>query len=210
MHRVIEEIVASNEWRDREFAKFKVNPAGVDQELWGRMCIPMIYAHWEGYVVSALKLLIDHLNSLGLTANNLPTKLVVVSLGDTYKSLSGKQSFGQRIDFTDKFRALICEAVKFQKKIDTKANLKSTVLEEICHMYGLEYEKFSFVIADIDRLVNIRNSIAHGENSFLPSVENISKYISTVGTAIDIFREEIERFLTEEAYLLRRSASEEC
>ena len=206
MHRVIEEIIGSNEWRDREFAKFKVNSTGVEEDLWCRMCIPMIYAHWEGYVVSALKILIDHLNSLGLSAADVPTKLFVVSLGDTYQYLSGKQSFAQRIDFTDRFRGLIQETIRFQKKIDTKANLKSAVLKELCQMYGYRYERFSLVVADIDRLVSVRNSIAHGENAIVPNYENISKYIRSVTIAMDIFREEIEKFLVDEEYLLRRRA----
>lgn len=206
MHRVVEEIVASNEWRDREFAQFKVNSSNVDQKLWCRMCVPMIYAHWEGYIVSSLRVLVDHLNSLSLSAAQLPTRLVVVGLGDTYRYLSGKQSFEQRINFTDKFRQLIHATVKFQKKIDTRSNLKSEVLEELCLMYGFNYQKFNALLPDIDRLVNIRNSIAHGENSIVPTPENIANYINSVNSGIDIFREEIEFFLANEEYLLLQDA----
>lgn len=202
MHRVVEEIIASNEWRDREFALFKVNPSNVDQNLWCRMCVPMIYAHWEGYIVSSLRVLLDHLNSLSLSAAQLPTRLVVVGLGDAYRFLSGKQSFEQRINFTDKFRQLIHATVKFQKKIDTRSNLKSDVLADLCLMYGFDYEKFRSLLPDIDRLVHIRNSIAHGENSFVLTPENIEKYIKSVNLGIDIFREEIELFLIKEEYLL--------
>lgn len=60
MHKVVDEIVTSNEWRDGEFAKLKVGSIGLDEALWCRMCIPMIYAHWEGYVVTSLKILIDY------------------------------------------------------------------------------------------------------------------------------------------------------
>lgn len=206
MHRVVEEIVAINEWRDREFAKFKVNASGVDDALWCRMCVPMVYAHWEGFVVSSLKTLLDHLNSLSLSTADVPTKLVVVGLSDAYQSLSGKQSFAQRVTFTDRFRSIVQQTIRFQKKVDTKSNLKSDVLEELCQMYGFRYERFSEVVADIDRLVNIRNSIAHGENSVIPTPDNVSKYIQAVSSAMDIFREEIESFLVNEEYLLRRRA----
>ena len=203
MHRVVAEIVASNEWRDGEFAKFKIGSPGVDEPFWYRLCIPMIYAHWEGYVVSSLKLLIDHLNGLELSAAEVPTKLVVVGLGDAYKTLSGKQSFGQRVEFTEKFRELLKMTVKFKKKIDTRSNLKSDVLLELCGMYGFEFGRFCDVTSDIDRLVNIRNSIAHGENSIVPSKDNIQNFITAVTEAMDILRDEIERFLAGEEYRIK-------
>ncbi|MBK8283510.1 MAG: hypothetical protein IPK97_00765 [Ahniella sp.] len=194
MHRVVAEILASNDWRDREFAKFKVNSSGVEEELWCRMCIPMVYAHWEGFVVSSLKTLIDHLNSLGLPASGVPTTLVAVGLADAYQFLSGKQSFAQRVDFTNRFRDLIQDTIRFQKTIDTKSNLKASVLRELCHMYGFRFERFSSLTADIDRLVNVRNSIAHGENSFVLNSENVSKYIAAVTNAMDIFERKSRSF----------------
>ncbi|WP_157835442.1 MAE_28990/MAE_18760 family HEPN-like nuclease [Xanthomonas sp. SHU 166] len=203
-HKVIEEIVASNEWRQGDFAKLKMNASGVEELLWCRLCIPLIYAHWEGYVVSSLKILLDHLNELSLSPEDIPTKLVVVGLGESYKSLSGKQSFSQRIVFTEKFRKLLRESIKFQKKIDTKSNLKTENFKELCEMYGFDYVKFSDVGADIDRLVNIRNAIAHGENGFNPDMKNVEKYIGAVTTATDLLREEIENFLKNEEYLIKK------
>ncbi|MDM8546325.1 MAE_28990/MAE_18760 family HEPN-like nuclease [Candidatus Venteria ishoeyi] len=202
MHDVIEEISASNSWRDGEFAKFKLNAANVDKNLWFRMCIPMIYAHWEGFVVSSLRILISYLNSLELNPKNIRTNLVVIGLGDSYKTLSGKQSFVQRIEFTDKFSSLYKESLKFAKKIDTKSNLRSNVLEELCKMFGFNYENFIEYTSDIDRLVNIRNSIAHGENAFLLDLENIDKYIKAVTAATDVLLREIQRFVEDKEYLL--------
>ena len=205
-HSVIEEIVESNSWRDGEFAKFKARAISTDENLWCRMCIPMIYAHWEGFVVSSLKVLIEHLNTLELCPDKIPTKLVVVGLGDAYKTLSGKQSFEQRIDFTDKFKFLFQKSIKFKKKIDTKSNLKSDVLKELCTMFGFNYDAFSDQVSDIDRLINIRNSIAHGENSIVPDVDNVTKYIDSVNNAMDILVNEIDQFLTNEEFLLQEIA----
>ncbi len=205
-HRVIEEIVESNSWRDGEFAKFKTIAISADEKLWCRMCIPMIYAHWEGFVVSSLKVLIAHLNTLELHPDKIPTKLVVVGLGDAYKTLSGKQSFEQRVDFTDKFKSLYQKSIKFKKKIDTKSNLKSDVLKELCAMFGFNYDAFSGQVSDIDRLINIRNSIAHGENSIVPDMRNVTKYIDSVNNAMDLLVKEIEHFLSNEEFFLKEIA----
>lgn len=202
-HRVIDEIIESNIWRDGEFAKFKLNSLNVDEKLWCRMCIPMIYAHWEGFVVCSLKVLIEHLNTLELNPGKIPTKLIVVGLDDAYKSLSGKQSFVQRVDFTDKFKGLFQKTIKFKKKINTKSNLNSSVLEELCAMFSFNYQVFSEHIDDIDRLVNIRNSIAHGENSIVPDMKNVTRYIDSVNKLMDILVNEIEQFLSRELFLLK-------
>lgn len=201
MHSVVEEISINNDWRDGEFAKYKANSLNVEEQLWCRMCIPMIYAHWEGFVVDALKIMLKHLNQLDLQSSQLPTNLVVVSLGDSYRTLSGKQSFEQRINFTQNFNELLGKPVKFKTKVDTKSNLKSNVFEDLCVAFGFDSSKFAGQLHDIDRLVNIRNSIAHGENSMQPDMQNIEKYITSVKGAMDLLLFEIENYLTQQRYI---------
>ena len=68
-------------------------------------------------------------------------------------------------------------------------------------MFDFDIQKIN-TISDIDRLVQIRNSIAHGENSFVLDQPNITQYIKAVMTATDILLEEIELFLVNKRYLL--------
>lgn len=206
MHKLVTEIYETNSWRDGEFAKFKVNPHQVEPTLWGRMCVPMIYANWEGFVVSSLKMLLKHLNELQLTPVQIPTRLVVVGLGDSYRSLSGKQSFEQRCAFTERFNDLLKNTVRFKTKIETKSNLHSEVLKDLCLMFDFDFNRFSDVTGMLDRLVQVRNCIAHGENSILPTQENIESYIDAVKKSIDIMMEEIDKFLTQENYLFKQTA----
>lgn len=209
MHRVTEEISINNAWRDGEFAKFKANTLRVEEKLWCRMCIPMIYAHWEGFVVDAFKILFKYMNSLQLNISQIPSNLIVVSLGNSFQSLSGKQSFTQRIEFTEKFQQTLRDVVKFATKIETKSNLKSNVLKDICDKLGFDFSKFSSITNEIDRLVGIRNSIAHGENSIVPNIENVNLYIESVKTGMDLLLEEIDEYVNNELYLLEASELEE-
>lgn len=203
MHDLIEEILEDNRWRDGELAIFKQNPQKVDTKLWNRMCLPMIYAHWEGYVVNSLKFLIEYLNSLELSPDEVPTKLVVLGLDKSYCSLSGKQSFEQRIEFTNRFKELFQKALKFKKEVDTKSNLNSKVLKELCNIFGFNFESFKDFTSDIDRIVTFRNRIAHGENSIVPESEGIEKYIITITAATDTLLTEINDFISNENYRLK-------
>lgn len=200
MHSVVEEIIESNKWRDGEFAKFKTNPNSVEANLWFRMCIPMIYAHWEGFVVEALKTLLRHLNSLNIPHSDLKTNFIVIALDNNYKTLSGKQSFSQRISFTEKFTQLLQSTAEFALKVDTKSNLKGNAFKELCESFGFDYSQYTKNIPEIDRLVNIRNSIAHGENGIGVTQENIDKYITAVNETCDLFLIDIERFLQNKEY----------
>ena len=105
MNSILEEIYAENSWRDGEFAKFKIFPQQVDEKMWGRMCVPMIYANWEGFVVSSLKILLKHLNGLNLQPLQIPTKLVVVGLGDSYRGPLGKRKLSHA-------KTIFCTAVE--------------------------------------------------------------------------------------------------
>lgn len=205
-HKVVEEIYSNNLWRDGEFGKFKTNTSKVDDSLWCRMCVPMIYAHWEGFVVDSLKEMLKYLNELKLIPSQVPTNLVVICLGDSYKKLSGKQSFEQKKEFTEKFNILLSNTMEFTTKIETKSNLKSDVLKKLCCMFGFDFKKFTGITYDIDSLVNIRNRIAHGENSIVPSMQNINNYINSVTNATDLLLEEIESFLDGELYLKQVAA----
>jgi len=201
-HNVIAEILENNNWRDGEFAKMKANASAVEEIFWCRMCVPLIYAHWEGFVVDSLKELLKYLNVLKLPATAVPVHLVVLCLGDSYKSLSGKQNFEQRIDFTNKFNLLLKNTIKFKTKIETKSNLKSDVMRDLCYMFHFDFKKFEDGMSDIDRLVNVRNSIAHGENSVVPDMKNILKYIDAVKFSTDLLIDEINEFLSGSKYLI--------
>lgn len=194
--RVIAEIEEDNKWRENDFAQFKMRGTGENYDpLWGRMCLLMLYAHWEGFVVSALKILISHINSLEIESERVSHNLMVLCLSDQMKALNGKQSFDQKMRFFSNFSKAISQPLKLEKKIDTKSNLRKEVLEEICIKFSFDFNRFKELTYDLDRLVNIRNAIAHGENSVVLTFENLNKYIDLVRGLIDIFKEEISEFL---------------
>lgn len=210
MHNLVKEILEENRWRDGELAIFKSNPIGLNNVLWSRVCIPMIYAHWEGYVVNSIKLLIGYLNKLELMPNETPTKLIVLGLNERYAYLSGKQSFEQKAEFTDKFKEIFQSAIRFKKDIDTKSNLNSKVLKEICSIFDLNFSSFKDVTFYIDKVVVLRNRIAHGENSMIPDADSVAKYIASITEATDILLSEIEEYVTNEKFRLKSDKDREA
>ena len=110
MHQLTEEIIASKEWRIRELEALKkigiiaLNEYPLrEQQQYYRMCIPYIYAHWEGFVVESFKSLITYLNNEQLNKKSVINELYTFSLQKVLKPLAGKQSFEQSYQFVEKF-----------------------------------------------------------------------------------------------------------
>lgn len=100
MMRIIEEIYASREWRIHELENLKlialeqfVQKDEILAKQYYRMCIPYIYAHWEGYIVETFKLLIEYLNSLSLQKHQVKPELQTFAVLKNLRPLAGKQSF---------------------------------------------------------------------------------------------------------------------
>lgn len=199
------EIRQENEWREQDFAKLKYINSLLPKEtqaLFLRMSVPYIYAHWEGFVIDALKKILRYLNSLKLKHDQVKINIFVLSLQKKFDYLKGKQSFEHKCKFSEDFLSILVHELKFDNKyVDTKSNLKFEVLEELCQSFGLNITQFNEHKSSLNQLVNIRNSIANGENSYVLSLENIENYIELVNTLIFSLQEEFEQYLQEEKYL---------
>jgi hypothetical protein len=66
-------------------------------------------------------------------------------------------------------------------------------LGELCNVFLLDVEDFSKYENDLDRLVDIRNKIAHGENAYLFELPQIEKYFELLENICEIFLNNIEK-----------------
>ncbi len=205
MINVIEEIKQENEWRQKDFATMKFLYHHISQEyqsLFLRMTIPYIYAHWEGFALDTLRKVVNYFNQLKLQHKDVKINIFVLSLNDKFSFLKAKQSFLQKCEFSENFLKNLEDELKFDKRnIDTKSNLKFDVLTELCEIFGFEKQRFKKFEADLNRFVNIRNSIAHGENSYRLSLENFDKYIELINDLMFHLQMEIEEYLSQKKYL---------
>ncbi|MFY7786956.1 MAG: MAE_28990/MAE_18760 family HEPN-like nuclease [Thermoflexibacteraceae bacterium] len=204
---LLESITIENKWRETDFANMKriyenLSSSNDLQKMFLRMCVPYIYAHWEGYAMSSLKLLLGFLNDLQLSYNDVTVNLFVLSLGDKFSFLKGKQSFEQRCEFSNNFLSTLSnKELKFDKKsISSKSNLNADVLEELCQIFGFNFNNFSNYTTGLNQLVNIRNHIAHGENGYKLDLDKLGNYMELVTNLNLILFTEIKRFIEEENY----------
>ena len=121
MHPLTNEIIASREWRMRELEDLKkvgilalnTYPQKVKNQYY-RMCIPYIYAHWEGFIVESFKQLISFLNDstvsvapiywvmmgMGVAVNEAVKKQHIQDLALAVRSSAGSESEGRAVNGT--------------------------------------------------------------------------------------------------------------
>lgn len=208
MHQLTEEIIASKEWRVRELEALK--KIGVialneyparEQQQYYRMCIPYIYAHWEGFVVESFKSLITYLNNEQLDKKNVINELYTFSLQKVLKPLSGKQSFEQLSQFVEKFVKDFDRELYIEPSLLTaNSNLNYKQITIILSKFGMNncLEKYK---SDINQLVNQRNSIAHGENGIIIERNHVSNKIIVLQEMFDLIILEFENYLSQKSYL---------
>lgn len=208
MYPLTNEIIASKEWRIRELENLKkvgiLALSTYSQRVknqYYRMCIPYIYAHWEGFIVESFKQLISFLNELHLDKKLVRNELYAFSLQDVLKPLAGKQSFEQTCQFTEKFTRDYNRALYIDPALLTaKSNLNYKQLVVILEKFGMENCLTKYQ-GEINQLVNQRNRIAHGENGITVEYANISDKISMLQEIFDLMILKFEEYLSERRYL---------
>ena len=204
----VKELEAERDWRIAEFGRVKrilqiiqktENEKYVRTYL--KMTIPMIYAHWEGYCVASFKLMAEYINKEEIDARMCTYNLITYANTVAYDKLKGKSSFEHRTEFSREFEKILDGKLKIPARIDTKSNLNYKVLKEILDIFEININKFQKYESDLNTVVNIRNAIAHGENSIIPDIEKMEKSIKCITEMIDIFLVEQTEYIKNEDYL---------
>jgi hypothetical protein len=84
--------------------------------------------------------------------------------------------------------------------IDTKSNLSSTVLRDICTICSIDFARFEKEASFIDTVVlKRRNSIAHGEEQYVDA-NDVEDLISRSIALMRDFKNQLENRIYEEKY----------
>ncbi len=165
---LIDELHLNKEWRIEEIKKIGMTIENfIDMEfqpLFFRSLIPMIYAHWEGFIVSSIKKYFECLNSYNFSIEDMDINYIATALEEKLENIVKSQNFDKRKKHLRILLSCLNNKVKFNnKKIDTKSNLNFDVLMIICEKLKFNKKRFKDYELDLNELVNIRNAIAHGD-----------------------------------------------
>lgn len=167
-------ITSDRTWRIREISDLKTAIRGADSSLAKvllRALVTVSYAHWEGHVRICAKLYLTHIALRKFKYSELDPQFMknyfLPRLSALSTSKSGIESKCALLD-----DVLSASSKQFSRVnddlVNTKSNLNSDVLREICLICGIPTNDFEEYESFIDTiLLKRRNAIAHGEDTFI-------------------------------------------
>jgi RiboL-PSP-HEPN len=193
-------------WRRKELSDLKAAVRAADDSakpVFLRALITMGYAHWEGYVRTCADRYFEYLTLRRKPFVDFERQIYVnshlIRLDALYQSRTSLEARCKLInDILDgasgRFSFINPEL------IDTKSNLNTDAIKDICAICNVESSHFEQNRTFLDVLVlKRRNAIAHGQQEFI-RVEEIDYLVGTVLSLMSSFRNLLENKIYTKAY----------
>lgn len=192
-------------WRIKEISHLKtlVKTKNSDhQKTFLRAGVPLLYAHWEGFVKNAATGYAAFVTSRRLKLQELSHNFKAIAAKKVLNDVSQSSKIGASISLIRflKDESLSVSKVKFEESIFTRSNLNSSVFLEIATTIGVQIDRYETRFQFIDKeLLKRRNSIAHGNYLDLDSGA-FCELSDEVIALLSWFKNDIENLVAIEAY----------
>jgi hypothetical protein len=193
-------------WRVKELSDLKaaIGDKSNAPAVLLRSLITMLYAHWEGHIRFCAKKYFEYVALRKHRYNQLEKQLYINSfltrLGDLHLRRVGVEERCRLISDVlesseDRFSRIS------PSLIDTRANLNTDVLKDLCRICGVDFSYFEPRETFIDViLLKRRNSIAHGEDTYIGSNELDTLVEEGIGL-MRAFKDALENKVYTKSYL---------
>ena len=167
------------------------------------MAVPMIYAHWEGYVKEVCQLYLEYVESSVGCSRELHVDLLGYMWTPELQRLTGglnserKRAVAELALNSHRAPVVFSET---EKEIDTKANLWFSVLESIAESLCLDITRLGTWRRHLNALVHIRNNIAHGARPRSLTCSDFEEYASKTLALMEAFEDVIVSALTKRTF----------
>jgi hypothetical protein len=199
-------------WRKKEIADLKAAVRATEhtsRRSLIRAGIPLLYAHWEGFVKTASEALLNYIYHRKLNYRQLRPCYIVLGAKRHLNNLASSGNILENVAAVEFFlNGLDARAeLQFEGSINTQANLSSAVFERIARSIGIDTSRYETKYKFIDSsLLQRRNQIAHGE--YLDVDHNqFDELADMVINLINEYRIDIENIVTTNAHLAQTPQS---
>jgi hypothetical protein len=192
----------SNEikWRTDEIATLKFLPfhsnlSDEQKRILKKHTIPALYSLWEGFVKDAFTHYIDEINSLNIILEDIAPELLAHSFDMHYMKNKNylnevPKDFEKSVkrinlffnDFKDSINKNIAV---IPSTLPTESNINHEVITKILIRFNLENLPKDPFERNLNKLLNFRNSIAHGDFSIPVKTETIEEFSQLVIQLMD-------------------------
>lgn len=193
-------------WRKKELQYIKTqipDKKSSKQDTLLRSAIPILYAHWEGFVKMSAEFYLKFVASKYIKHSELKPQFIALSLAKLIND-TAINNIESRTAIIENLLLKLNKSSNIPTKniINTKSNLNYSVFKEIIYTLSLSVGAFSNYESYINDLVDTRNHIAHGNQKFVD-------YKTCIGMFDDMFaimetlKNEILNSAVQENYKIR-------
>lgn len=192
-------------WRRKEVQFYKnwASRAGNQQAVL-RGGVAVLYAHWEGFVKTAAQAFLEYVSTRGMPYSMLkPCFLAITAKSRMAKATASFKSreSNELIDFLEIQWAQSSSSIPTAGVISTQANLTVAVFRNILDTLGLDYLP-DYTLREkviVERLLELRNGIAHGEYQTIDPQEYEQLY-REVDFLLVTFANQVDNAASTQAY----------
>jgi MAE_28990/MAE_18760-like HEPN len=194
-------------WRRRELSDMKAAIGTADaaaKAVLLRAMITMSYAHWEGYVRTCANRYFEHLTMRQRPYSQFERQIYINSFLVRIDALhKGRTSLEARCKFVNDILDGASGTFKYvhQSLIDTKSNLNTDNIKEICIICSLDFAHFESKRIFIDQIIlKRRNAIAHGQLEFIQEAD-MDSLVAEILALMVHFRTLLENKIYQKKYV---------
>lgn len=202
----LEDFIASEyAWRRKELTNLRgiaLSARKSASENLLRSLIPILYAHWEGFVKQIAIAKLTYIVSKGLKYKDLNDSFLAYAAFEAFDGQIPVKRF-EAISKIAKGDLALNSSIRLnpEKYIDTKSNLNSEVLKEIALKVDIDYSLFELKENMIDeKFLGLRNKICHGERVTVSESEFEILYIEVIGL-VDLFKNQVINSIHTKSFL---------
>ena len=185
MIRLEEELLHEVDWRTNELSIIRTIPvlcSCTDKqiEIIEKYSVVAIYSLWEGFVVESFNMYIQKLNDLELTCDKLNLNIITHDIDIKCNLTNERKDFEKKRRFVSKLYGYAKSPVIITPRIPTESNINCKVINKILDHFYLEKLPEKEFGKKLDKLLFVRNKIAHGEHSIPVTKDMIQEFTFTV------------------------------
>jgi len=204
----IDIITQDLDWREREIAAMRVlisKPGLTSSQRAAllRAGWAMLYAHYEGFIKNTLTVFYDEAAKTAGMIEHLPSSTKVFALRDALRSLRNLP-YDAMLNKIEKFQIDHLSNNPNFPDVDTKSNLWPDVLIDLFKTADLDTSIVEKNEAKLRTLVSRRNSIAHGEKSFINEISYFRGFEEAVYEVLYDVALQVDYRLSQPPYLTQQ------
>jgi inactivated superfamily I helicase len=179
-------------WREAELASLKnqarrVSEGSTAHKTLLRALLAMLYAHYEGFCLYAIRLFLERLENERVASSSLRHEVMLFALEQHFRRMrKANPSGAEFIQFSSvQLPSLLADPVSFERDQDNeillegRSNLRPHHLEKHCEILALP--PLTILQSQAERarlwqLVDRRNAIAHGRQLLVHSISEYQPY----------------------------------